>query len=225
MDLSALPHPPPTHRIHRVVGIHSTPSLDQTHTTRQVQSGGNFDVDYSVTDPLGKVLLSGEKERQGDFVYTVQTVGEHTHCIFNTMSTYTAKLVDIELTAQDDKFSVSAKLPQAKSIADEHISPLEESLYKISADLSQIARNQKYFRTRENRNFATVQSTESRIFWFSFLENALIVGMSALQVCSARRDSVYVVADGIVGICGSNVLLLGHEVSHLSTCVRGIHKE
>ena len=32
-----------------------------------VQSGGSFDVDYRVLDPTGGVVLSGTKERQGDY--------------------------------------------------------------------------------------------------------------------------------------------------------------
>lgn len=45
---------------------------------------------------------------------------------------------------------------------------------------------QKYFRTRENRNFSTVKSTEQRIFNFSLVEVAMMVGMAALQVLVVR---------------------------------------
>lgn len=41
---------------------------------------------------------------------------------------------------------------------------------------------QKYFRTRENRNFSTVRSTEQRIFNFSLIEVGMMCGMAALQV-------------------------------------------
>lgn len=98
------------------------------------------------------------------------------------MSSYSAKLVDFELTAEGDRFRVNAELPDSKKLKDEHLSPLEESLLKISASLSNIARNQKYFRTRENRNLATVESTHSRIFYYSIVESALIMIMSGLQV-------------------------------------------
>ena len=152
----------------------------------KVQSGGSFDIDYTVKDPRGVTLLQGNKERQGDFVYTVNTVGEHAHCFSNYMSSYTPKLIDFEITAQDDRFRVKAELPDNKKIKDEHLSPLETSLLKISASLSNIARNQKYFRTRENRNFATVESTESRIFYFSVVESLLIMSMSVLQVFVVR---------------------------------------
>lgn len=49
-----------------------------------------------------------------------------------------------------------------------------------------VARMQKYFRTRENRNFSTVRSTESRIIWFSIIESILIVGLSGFQVFVVR---------------------------------------
>lgn len=57
---------------------------------------------------------------------------------------------------------------------------------KVSRDLSTINRNQKYFRTRENRNFSTVKSTESRIFNFSVVESGLMVCMAGLQVFIVR---------------------------------------
>lgn len=55
-------------------------------------------------------------------------------------------------------------------------------MLKLSAQMSTISRNQKYFRTRENRNFATVKSTETRIFNFSLMESGLMVTMAGLQV-------------------------------------------
>ena len=100
------------------------------------------------------------------------------------MSTYTAKVVDFDITIQNDHQSVKAEMPNSGSsdTAQETITPLQDSLYKLSAYLSDISRNQKYIRTRENRNFETVESTEGRMFWFAVLESMLIVGMAVLQV-------------------------------------------
>ena len=39
-----------------------------------VQSGGNFEVDYTVMDPDDKVLLEGVNERQGDYIFTANKV-------------------------------------------------------------------------------------------------------------------------------------------------------
>lgn len=57
---------------------------------------------------------------------------------------------------------------------------------KISSLLSSVSRSQKYFRTRENRNFSTVRSTEKRIWNFSLIESGLMVGMAGLQVFVVR---------------------------------------
>jgi hypothetical protein len=64
----------------------------------QVQSGGSFDINYAVTGPNGKYILDGEKERQGDFVFTAKEIGEYKFCFNNEMSTYTEKFVDFEIS-------------------------------------------------------------------------------------------------------------------------------
>lgn len=75
-----------------------------------------------------------------------------------------------------------AQLPSKQGTSPEQTSALEESIYKLSGQLSTINRMQKYFRTRENRNFSTVKSTEGRIFNFSVVESGLMVCMAGLQV-------------------------------------------
>lgn len=66
----------------------------------QVQSGGEFDVDYTVKGPGGKIILQGEKERQGDFVFTAGEMGEYSFCFNNEMSTFTEKTIDFEISVR-----------------------------------------------------------------------------------------------------------------------------
>ena len=63
-----------------------------------MQAGGSFDIDYTVKDPQHKIILDGEKERQGDFVFTAQQSGEYSFCFSNDMSTFAEKVVDFEIT-------------------------------------------------------------------------------------------------------------------------------
>lgn len=81
---------------------------------------------------------------------------------------------------------VRAQLPAKQGSSPEQTSVLEESIYKISGLLSTVTRNQKYFRTRENRNFSTVRSTESRIVNFSLIQIAMVIAMGGLQVFIVR---------------------------------------
>ncbi|KAK9473232.1 emp24/gp25L/p24 family/GOLD-domain-containing protein [Dipodascopsis tothii] len=145
-----------------------------------VQSGGSFDIDYSVSSPSLKVVLDGEKERQGDFVFTANEIGEYRFCFLNEMSTFAEKLVDFEIAVENE---MRAELPIKQAGGSEQETSLfETSVHSLSGQLTSISRSQKYFRTRENRNFSTVKSTESRIFYFSIVEVLTIVVMAVFQV-------------------------------------------
>ncbi|MCJ1257646.1 hypothetical protein MMC24_005472 [Lignoscripta atroalba] len=148
-----------------------------------VQSGGSFDVDYNVVGPNNKVIMENSKERQGDFVFTAQETGEYRFCFNNEMSTFAEKMVDFEIAVENE---ARTQLPSKQGTSPEQTSALEESIFKLSGQLSTINRNQKYFRTRENRNFSTVRSTEKRIFNFSVVESGLMVCMAGLQVFIVR---------------------------------------
>jgi hypothetical protein len=95
--------------------------------------------------------------------------------------TYSHSLIPLQVENES-----RAQLPSKQGSSPEQTSVLEESLLKLSAQLSTISRNQKYFRTRENRNFSTVKSTEKRIYNFSLMEVALMVTMAGLQVFVVR---------------------------------------
>lgn len=120
------------------------------------------------------------------------------------MSTVTDKFVDFEIavsTAEPQTLprllsnalfrlqvenEARVNLPSKQGSSPEQTTSLEESVFKLSGQLSTISRNQKYFRTRENRNFSTVRSTEKRIVNFSLIQCGLVVCMGALQVFVVR---------------------------------------
>jgi len=148
-----------------------------------VQSGGAFDIDYEVTGPSGKVILSGVSERQGEYVFTSQMAGDHKFCFSNTMSTFAEKMVDFEITIEHE-LKEAAPLSET---SEKVLSPMEQSLNYIANKLNVVQKYARYFRTRQNRNHYTVISTEKKVFWFALLESILIVTMSVLQVVFIRR--------------------------------------
>jgi hypothetical protein len=79
-----------------------------------------------------------------------------------------------------------ASLPQKGGASAEQLSSVDESIMRISGHVSVLTRQQKYFRTRENRNFSTVKSTENRIFKLSLMESGMMVAMAGLQVLVVR---------------------------------------
>ncbi|KAI9089811.1 emp24/gp25L/p24 family/GOLD-domain-containing protein [Phlyctochytrium arcticum] len=149
-----------------------------------VQSGGSFDLDYEVLTPSMNVLTTGHKERQGDFVLSAPEAGEYSFCFSNRMSTFSEKTIDFDITAEHEH-AVTSTLAQensGKQEVEKHVKPIEESINNLTNSVQSIQRSQKYFRTRENRNFDTVRSTTNRLFWFGSLESFLLVSMSVVQV-------------------------------------------
>lgn len=57
-----------------------------------VQSGGHFDIDYSVMNPSDSVVIEGVKEKQLDIIFTGNTVGEYAFC-FENEGAFSEKLV------------------------------------------------------------------------------------------------------------------------------------
>ncbi|KAH7923589.1 hypothetical protein BV22DRAFT_1113316 [Leucogyrophana mollusca] len=144
-----------------------------------VQSGGSFDIDFDVIDPNDKVLLDGQRERQGDYVLTANTVGEYSFCFENDMSTLTEKLVDFDIMVESEpRREAPAKVG---SMAD-HTSALEESIFRLNGMLMNIRRTQRIFHTRERRGFSLVTSTQNRLFWYGVFESVGVIGMAVLQV-------------------------------------------
>jgi hypothetical protein len=149
-----------------------------------VQSGGSFDVDYTIKNPEGHIVVQDTKQRQGDFVFTANQVGEYEFCFSNGMSTYSEKVVDFEIKFDDDTANrfkaVMPQQPNSKPIA--HVQGMQETVNTIESQLDGLLRTINYYKTRNNRNQDTVKSTESRIYYFSIVEVLLMVGMAFIQI-------------------------------------------
>lgn len=149
-----------------------------------VQSGGAFDIDYTIKNPRGEVIDLGEKKRQGEFVILADITGEYEVCFANGMSTFAEKVIDFEITfAENDHTDFRANLPdQPNAKPLQHVGNMLSTVEKIDEQLDNLQRTLQYYKTRNNRNHATVKSTESRIYYFSIFEVLLMVGMAFLQI-------------------------------------------
>ncbi|KAG7693155.1 hypothetical protein KL930_004760 [Ogataea haglerorum] len=143
-----------------------------------VQAGGSFDVDYTIKAPGGRVIAQEQKQRQGDYIFTADAIGEYEFCFSNEMSTFAEKVVDFEIR-DDDDFKASLPNAPAENTA---VEGMQSSVLRIESKLGQLSNTLQYYKTRNNRNQSTVKSTESRIFWFSIFDVVLMCSMAAFQV-------------------------------------------
>ncbi|KAB5590619.1 hypothetical protein CTheo_5929 [Ceratobasidium theobromae] len=105
-----------------------------------VQSGGDFDIDFEVKDPVNEQILDGQRERQGDYIFTANKVGEYSFCFENDMSSFTEKLVDFDIMVESEP---RREPPARASQLSDHTSALEESVYKLKSMLATVERTQK----------------------------------------------------------------------------------
>lgn len=117
-------------------------------------------------------------------------------------------MIDFEIAVENEPRAAS--IPSKQGAGSEQTSALEESVLKLSGQLSTVTRQQKYFRTRENRNFSTVRSTEQRIWNFSLIESLMMVGMAGLQVFVVRMFF----QGGRKGEFGNSPLALDHQADN-----------
>ncbi|KAJ1559541.1 hypothetical protein HK096_000238 [Nowakowskiella sp. JEL0078] len=149
-----------------------------------VQSGDeDFDMHFQVAGPDFTEIISASQQ-QADMVIAAKQPGEHSFCFTNPTSS--DKTIDFDLALEKESETYD-EIPTFKGSDDkekalELVKALHENVDMMKETLLGLGRNQAHFHTRTNRNFATVLSTERRIFWFSVSESFLIMCVALAQV-------------------------------------------
>merc|ERR1711879_839473 len=111
--------------------------------------------------------------------------GVYTICFDNTMSRFTAKVLQFNYLIHD-KWG----LPEADDDdqdPSELLQPMEKSARRISEELEVLSVHQQYMRNREMRHIWTQRSANVRIFWLSVLESIALLTISFAQVYYIKR--------------------------------------
>lgn len=148
---------------------------DRVFGSFSVFSGGQLDITVRITDPEEKVVFEEEDTSQESFAFVALKDGEYRMCFSNEASTITSKQLSFNLHIGNQL----ANLDVAKS---HHLSPLENSVVSVSQAASQVRDEQKYLITRERYARDTNESTNSRVLWWSILENILLISLSLWKI-------------------------------------------
>ncbi len=146
-----------------------------------------------VKGPKGQQLHSMVGQSHAEISLKPIEIGEHSIC-FTHGASPTEKTIDLDiaLTNSDGTpFIASQKDEQGNVLtpvsADAATQGLEKSVGKVNKDLAEISHTLKYLKNREKRNMETVENIDRLIFYFSFFETILIIGMSICQVAILRH--------------------------------------
>ncbi|CAI8494955.1 unnamed protein product [Hanseniaspora opuntiae] len=141
----------------------------------QVLTGGNFEIDFEITSPDGNSIISEKQKKYSDFVLKSFGAGQYAFCFSNS---YGTSLKKIEITIEPDK-SMESLNENTDEKPEDVVA--NHAIEEIDRNLSKITKLMNYLRAREWRNQSTVESTSSRVVWFSIVIMLLTFVISFLQ--------------------------------------------
>jgi len=144
----------------------------------QVVTGGHYDVDVILTDPMRKVLYKQVKKQYDSFTWTAEKTGEYVACFSNEFSTFSHKLVYIDFQVGDED-----PLPGLEG-AVAPLTQMESSAQEIHENLNAVIDYQTHHRLRETQGRHRAEELNERIMvWSVFVTVAIFfVGIGQIWV-------------------------------------------
>ena len=153
---------------------------EKLYASFAVQSGGYMDIDVKVYGPDLGLVYEVEKAREGNFQFKATAQGSYKLCFSNAMSLVSGKTLSFNLYTGHSL----APLDAAKQA---HLTPLEQQIVSVSEGVYALHDTQVYLKYREVRHSATLESTHSRVLWWSLLELASLVSVSVFNIVYLKQ--------------------------------------
>ncbi|XP_030761891.1 transmembrane emp24 domain-containing protein 7 [Sitophilus oryzae] len=142
----------------------------------QVVTGGQYDVDVTLQDPLKQVIYQQAKMQFDSHSFTAQRTGIYSACFSNEFSTFSHKIVYMD-------FQVGEESP-LPGIGD-HVTALtqmESSAVDIHKYLNLIIDLQTHHRLREAQGRKRAEDLNERVQWWSIFETVAMITIGVTQV-------------------------------------------
>jgi len=153
---------------------------EKMYVSFSVQSGGYLDIDIRVYGPDLRVVYEAERQRDGNFQFKATATGSHKVCFGNTMSMVSGKTLSFNTYTGRSLLPLDA----AKQSA---LSPLESEVMGVSEKVYSVHDVAVYLKFREVRHTQTLESTKSRVMWFSLLELMALLAVSVFNILYLRQ--------------------------------------
>jgi len=144
----------------------------------QVVTGGHYDVDVEIRDPMKNVLYKEVKKQYDSYTWKADRTGEYIACFSNEFSTFSHKLVYIDFQVGDED-----PLPGLE----DHTGPLtqmESSAQEVHENLNTVIDYQTHHRLRETQGRRRAEDLNERVMiWSLFVTFAIfLVGIAQVFV-------------------------------------------
>lgn len=141
----------------------------------QVISGGHYDVDCSVEDPLGNTIYRETRKQYDSFTYRADVQGVYQFCFSNEFSTFSHKTVYFDLQVGDEP----PILPDMENRVTA-LTQMESACVTIHEALRTVVESQTHYRLREAQDRTRAEDLHSRVSYWSLGETIalFVVGVS-----------------------------------------------
>lgn len=163
-----------------------------------VVRGGKLDINLQVYAPSGatvyeKLIFSNTDDRTGKLLpavipkgtrFRTSEEGEYQICLDNTMSRFTAKVVELELVPEHPQKEGRAAILAggAPGMTERALARLED----MHATADMIVDDANFYRQREEANRDTAESNNARVVWWTVVEMVIVATVSVGQVFLIR---------------------------------------
>jgi len=136
----------------------------------QVVTGGHYDVDVELRDPMKNVLYKEVKKQYDSFQWKAERTGEYVACFSNEFSTFSHKLVYIDFQVGDEQ-----PLPGLEGQA-EPLTQMETSAREVHDNLNSVIDFQTHHRLRETQGRKRGEDLNERVMiWSAFVTVAIML--------------------------------------------------
>ncbi|XP_061250542.1 transmembrane emp24 domain-containing protein 3 [Bos javanicus] len=143
----------------------------------QVITGGHYDVDCFMKDPLGNTIYSETKKQYDSFTHKAEVKGVYQFCFSNEFSTFSHKTVYFDFQVGDEP----PILPDMGNRVTA-LTQMESACVTIHEALKTVIDSQKHYRLREAQDRARAEDLNSRVSYWSIGETIALFVVSFSQV-------------------------------------------
>mmetsp|Transcript_91962 Transcript_91962/g.182701 ORF Transcript_91962/g.182701 Transcript_91962/m.182701 type:complete len:255 (+) Transcript_91962:59-823(+) len=127
-------------------------------------------VEFSITDPKGKVVYKKDDAAEGLFQVLAETPGTYTFCVSN------------HKWMQEKMVTFAVGKGKEPHLQSEHLTSMEDHVKSIERTLMDIQTESTYLWIRQKSHMKAVESIHNRVLAFCVVEFLILIGLSGFQV-------------------------------------------
>ncbi|CAH1785565.1 unnamed protein product [Owenia fusiformis] len=156
----------------------------------QVVEGGDLDINFVLSSPSGKVILTEIRRTDGIHRHESTETGEYTLCLDNTFSRFSQKLVFFELITDEeseDELQSWDELTGAEELMEVKLEVFKEKMDILKKNLQKTEQLQNIFKIYEAQDRSIMEDNFMRVNTWSGINLAVMITVGVIQVLMIRN--------------------------------------